>query len=42
MLPNVTVIESKAQKDEIIIEGIDIDAVSQSGEFYSEVNTLAR
>lgn len=31
MLDGVTVTESKAQKDELILEGNDIDNVSQSG-----------
>ena len=31
MLPGVLVQESKAQKDELILEGNDIDNVSQSG-----------
>jgi large subunit ribosomal protein L9e len=31
MLDGVTVSESKAQKDELIIEGTDIENVSQSG-----------
>jgi large subunit ribosomal protein L9e len=31
MLDGVTVSESKAQKDELIIEGADIENVSQSG-----------
>jgi large subunit ribosomal protein L9e len=30
MLEGVTISESKAQKDEIILEGNDVDAVSQS------------
>ena len=32
MLDGVVVAESKAQKDELILEGNDIDNVSQSGE----------
>ena len=31
MLDGVTISESKAQKDELIIEGADIENVSQSG-----------
>lgn len=31
MLEGVTVAESKSQKDELILEGNDIDMVSQSG-----------
>lgn len=31
MLEGVTVVESTAQKDELILEGNDIDHVSQSG-----------
>ncbi len=31
MLDGVTVSESKAQKDELILEGIDVQNVSQSG-----------
>jgi hypothetical protein len=34
MLDGVTVIESKAQKDEIILEGNDVQNVSQSGISY--------
>jgi hypothetical protein len=33
MLDGVTVSESKAQKDELILEGADIENVSQSGVF---------
>lgn len=33
MLNGVKVIESKAQKDELILEGSDIDNVSQSGKY---------
>ena len=33
MLDGVTVSESKAQKDELILEGIDVQNVSQSGEY---------
>jgi large subunit ribosomal protein L9e len=33
MLDGVTISESKAQKDELIIEGADIEMVSQSGVF---------
>ena len=32
MLEGVTVSESKAQKDELILEGTDVQNVSQSGE----------
>lgn len=32
MLKGVVITESKAQKDELILEGNDIDMVSQSGE----------
>ena len=32
MLEGVTVAESKAQKDELILEGTDVQNVSQSGE----------
>lgn len=35
MLDGVTVSESKAQKDELIIEGTDIQNVSQSGTLMS-------
>lgn len=31
MLSGVTISESKSQKDELILEGADIDMVSQSG-----------
>ncbi len=34
MLEGVTVSESKAQKDELILEGSDVQNVSQSGERY--------
>lgn len=33
MLDGVKVTESKAQKDELILEGSDIDNVSQSGNY---------
>lgn len=33
MLSGVTISESKSQKDELILEGADIDMVSQSGAF---------
>ena len=32
MLEGVTIYESKAQKDELILEGTDVQNVSQSGE----------
>lgn len=35
MLDGVTITESKAQKDELILEGADIENVSQSGAFVS-------
>ena len=34
MLEGVTVSESKNQKDELILEGTDVQNVSQSGEFF--------
>ena len=36
MLDGVTVIESKNQKDELILEGTDVQNVSQSGGFNSQ------
>jgi large subunit ribosomal protein L9e len=33
LLPGVTVTLSEAQKDEIVLVGNDVQAVSQSGEF---------
>ena len=36
MLEGVDVIESKAQKDELILEGNDIDNVSQSGNSFHD------
>ena len=33
MLEGVKISESKAQKDELILEGIDVQNVSQSGEY---------
>ena len=33
MLEGVTISESKAQKDELILEGTDIQNVSQSGKY---------
>lgn len=34
MLEGVTVSESKAQKDELILEGTDVQNVSQSGSYH--------
>ena len=34
MLEGVTVSESKAQKDELILEGTDVQNVSQSGRYH--------
>jgi hypothetical protein len=34
MLEGVTVYESKAQKDELILEGTDVQNVSQSGQYH--------
>ena len=34
MLEGVTVYESKAQKDELILEGTDVQNVSQSGDHH--------
>ena len=36
MLDGVTVSESKAQKDELILEGTDVQNVSQSGKFINK------
>lgn len=33
MMKGVTVVNSQAQKDELILQGNDIEAVSQSGEY---------
>ena len=37
MLEGVTVSESKNQKDELILEGTDVQNVSQSGEFFFSI-----
>lgn len=37
MLNGVIISESKAQKDELILEGNDIDNVSQSGEYINHL-----
>lgn len=36
MLEGVTISESKAQKDELILEGNDVDNVSQSGGLWQQ------
>jgi hypothetical protein len=42
MLDGVTIIESKSQKDELILEGNDISNVSQSGTHPSPSLPVAR
>ena len=42
MLEGVTVSESKNQKDELILEGTDVQDVSQSGEFFYPPNGSKR
>lgn len=37
MLDGVTIAESKAQKDELVLEGNDVENVSQSGIFTADV-----
>lgn len=40
MLNGVVVAESKAQKDELILEGNDIDMVSQSGSSFLSISLV--
>ena len=40
MLEGVSIYESKAQKDELILEGTDVQNVSQSGEDQCPVSTI--
>ena len=42
MLPGVTVYNSAKVKDELILEGNDIEAVSKCGEFGGDLNAVTR